>query len=134
MADVNKKNDIMNVTTNGSISYASDVIAVIAGLAASEVAGVAEMAGSGIAQMLGVKNLGKGVKVIVEENTVALEMVLTVFYGVKIHEVAAAVQQNAIKAIENMTGLTVSKVNVMVQGIKFEKAEKTAIEDSEATE
>ena len=116
-----KKNEISTVTEQGSINYASDVIAVIAGLAASEIAGVAGMSGSSITEFLGRKNLTKGVKVTVDGENVALDLSISVLYGNQIHKVAANVQENVTKAITNMTGLNVTGVNVSVTSIQFEK-------------
>jgi len=116
-----KKNEISTVTEQGSINYASDVVAVIAGLAASEIAGVAGMSGSSITELLGRKNLTKGVKVTVDGENVSLDLSITVLYGNQIHKVAANVQENVTKAITNMTGLNVTNVNVFVSAIQFEK-------------
>ncbi len=107
----------------GTIRISDDVVAVIAGLAASEVAGVAGMSGSGIAgsvsEMLGKKNLSKGVKVQVGDKQAAVDLNIIIEHGARIHEVAKAVQQNVRNAITNMTGLQVVEVNVHVQGVHF---------------
>jgi uncharacterized alkaline shock family protein YloU len=108
---------------NGTIRISDEVVGVIAGLAAMEVTGVAGMSGSGIAgsvvEMLGKRNLSKGVKVTVGERQAAVELSLAVSYGVRIPEVARAVQENVRRAIESMTGLQVVEVNVHVQGVDF---------------
>lgn len=112
------------IADNGKIVFAPDVIATIAGLAASDVKGVAGMSSGmvdGIAQMLGRKNLTKGVKVEVGSQEAAVDVSVIVLYGHRIHEVCREVQ-NAIKqAIETMTGLKVVQVNVLVQAVSFEK-------------
>ena len=110
----------------GKIIFATDVIATIAGLAATEVEGVDSLSGTvveGITGMLGKKNLTKGIKVEVKEDEVALDMSLSVKYGTKIHEVCNKVQQSVKNAIETMTGLRVVTVNVTVQSVTFEKGE-----------
>ncbi len=110
----------------GKIIFATDVIATIAGLAATEVEGVDSLSGTvveGITGMLGKKNLTKGIKVEVKEDEVALDMSLSVKYGTKIHEVCYKVQQSVKNAIETMTGLRVVTVNVTVQSVTFEKGE-----------
>lgn len=116
-------------TTNktGTISYANDVIAIIAGLAATEIAGISGMSGgitSGIAEMLGRKNLTKGVKVEVGTEETAIDLNVIVDYGVQIHKVAFDVQENVKKAVETMTGLHVVEVNVYVQGMNVAQEPK----------
>ena len=109
---------------HGTISFADDVIATIAGLAATEAAGVAGMSGclmGGIAELLGKKNLTKGVKVEVGQEETTVELSIVVEYGVEIHKVCEAIQQNVKKALETMTGLKVAAVNVNVQGVRVEK-------------
>ncbi|HHV06912.1 MAG TPA: Asp23/Gls24 family envelope stress response protein [Firmicutes bacterium] len=111
----------------GTIKIADEVVAIIAGLAATEVLGVAGMSGGlagGIAEMLGRKNLTKGVKVEVGEKQTAVDLFLIVEYGTKIPEVAWHVQENVKKAIENMTGLDVVEVNIHIQGVKIAGEEK----------
>ncbi|MDN5346904.1 MAG: hypothetical protein PWP65_468 [Clostridia bacterium] len=109
-------------TEKGSIKIADEVVAVIAGLAATEIEGVAGMSGGlagGIAEMLGRKNLAKGVKVEVGEKEAAVDVFIIVEYGVRIPEVAFKIQESVQKAIEAMTGLKVVEVNVHVQGVAF---------------
>ena len=106
----------------GSIKIADDVVGVIAGLAATEVEGVAGMSGGivgGIAEILGRKNLSKGVKVEVNEKEAKVDLYMIINYGVRIPDVAWNVQENVKKAIENMTGLSVTEVNIHVQGVSF---------------
>ncbi|MGB4504429.1 MAG: Asp23/Gls24 family envelope stress response protein [Syntrophaceticus sp.] len=109
-------------TSLGAIRIANEVVAVIAGLAATEVEGLAGMSGGiagGFTEMLGRKNLSKGVRVEVGEKETAVDIFVIVEYGVKIPDVAFRVQENVKNAIENMTGLTVVDVNVHVQGVSF---------------
>jgi len=106
----------------GSIKISDDVISVIAGLAATEVEGVAGMSGGvvgDITEILGRKNLSKGVKVAVNDKNVTVDLYIIVDYGVRIPEVAWNIQENVKKAIENMTGLSVTDVNIHVQGVSF---------------
>ncbi|MGQ9497865.1 MAG: Asp23/Gls24 family envelope stress response protein [Desulfotomaculales bacterium] len=106
----------------GAIRIANEVVAIIAGLAATEIPGIAGMSGGivgGIAEMLGRKNLAKGVKVEVGEKETAVDLYVIVDYGIRIPDVAAQVQANVKRAIENMTGLAVVEVNVHVQGVSF---------------
>lgn len=110
----------------GSIRIADEVVRIIAGLAATEVAGVAGMSGGvvgGIAEMLGRKNLSKGVKVAVGEKEAAIDIFVIVEYGSKIPEVASQIQQKVKNAVQEMTGLNVVEVNVNIQGVTFSSPE-----------
>lgn len=110
----------------GSIRVADEVVSIIAGLASTEIDGIAGMSGGiagGIAEILGRKNFSKGVKVEVGEKEAAVDLFIIVKYGVRIPEVALAVQENVKRAIETMTGLTVVEVNVHVQGVGFPEEE-----------
>jgi len=107
----------------GSIRISDEAIAVIAGLAALEVEGVAAMSQGtvdGIAEMLGVKpSQGRGVKVEVRNEDVAIEINLVVEFGVDIPMVCQKVQDRVRESVEDMTGLNVSYVNISVQGVKM---------------
>ncbi len=108
----------------GTVTFASEVIAIIAGLAATEIPGVAGMSGGiadGFADILGRKNLTKGVKVDVGSHQAAVDLTMIMEYGVKIPEVAKSVQENVKKAVETMSGLQVVEVNIHVVGVKIEK-------------
>lgn len=114
----------------GNVEIAPEVIEVIAGLAASEIEGVAQMSGGvigGIAERLGRKNFAKGVKVELGEHHAVLDLSIVVEYGVRIPDVALAVQENVKTTIQNMTGLDVIEVNVHVVNVqvKNEIAEPT---------
>lgn len=112
---------------SGSIKIADEVVAIIAGLAATEVEGVAGMSGGiagGIAEILGRKNLSKGVKVEVGEKEAAVDIYVIVEFGVRIPDVALNIQQGVKQAIEGMTGLKVVEVNVHVQGVVFPQQEQ----------
>lgn len=127
---------IENIVESGSgaVKIASDVVATIAGLAASEVEGVAGMSGGvvgGIAELLGRKNLTKGIKVDAGDTEAALEVYIIVEFGSKIQEVAQNVQQNVKSAVESMTGLKVTTINVNVQGVTFKNAEPVQEETQE---
>ncbi len=119
----------------GAIRIADEVVSIIAGLAATEIEGVASMSGGiagGIAEALGRKNFSKGVKVEVGEEETSVDLFLIVRYGTRIPDVAWEVQENVKKAIENMTGLRVIKVNVHVQGVNFPQQNKEKEKEEEA--
>lgn len=122
MENKKKNEQLDNKDSVGVIRIANEVIAVIAGLAAVETEGVSGMSGGiagGIAEMIGRKNLGKGVKVVVGEKETAVDLYIIVEYGARIPEVAWKVQDSVKKAIESMTGLDVVEVNVHVQGVQI---------------
>ncbi len=110
--------------TIGTVQIADDVVAIIAGLAATEVEGVASMAGNitkEIISKFGMKNLSKGVKVKVAEGEVTVEIALNVAYGYNVPEVSVKVQDKVKSAIENMTGLNVAEVNVKIAGVALDQ-------------
>lgn len=116
----------VNVDTEnevGSITYANEVIAIIAGMAMYEVEGVVEQPQqAGIADLFGrPKPMTRGVKVEVGTEETSVDLVMTVEYGFPIQKVATEVQENVRKAIETMTGMHVVKVDIHVAGISFEK-------------
>ena len=118
---------VKNANSLGTIRIADEVVSIIAGLAATEVDGIEGMSGGlvgGIAEMLGRKNFAKGVKVEVGEKEAAADLYVIVKYGVRIPDVALAVQENVKQAIETMTGLSVVEVNVHVQGVGFPETEQ----------
>ena len=109
----------------GEVKIADEVVAIIAGLAATEVEGVSAMAGNITNELvgkLGMKNLSKGVHVEVLEGAVSVELALHMQYGYNIPTVSAKVQDKVKSAIENMTGLSVSDVNIRIAGVDIEKS------------
>lgn len=108
----------------GEVQIADDVVAIIAGLAATEVEGVASMYGNitnELVSKLGMKNLAKGVKAILNDNEVTVDLALNVKFGYSIKTVSAKVQEKVKAAIENMTGLTVNLVNIRIANIIVEQ-------------
>lgn len=104
----------------GKVTFADEVVATIAGLAALEVKGVSSMS-AGIVEKFGKKGPTRGVRVEVGEKEAAVDLYMVVDYGVQIPEVAWNVQENVKKSIETMTGLSVIEVNIYIQGIEFHK-------------
>ena len=108
----------------GDVQIADEVVAIIAGLAATEVEGVDSMAGNITNELvgkLGMKNLSKGVKVDVTEEHVSADLSLNIRYGYNIPSVSEQVQEKVSTAIENMTGLTVLDVNVKIAGVNMDE-------------
>ena len=113
---------VQNESALGEVKIADEVVAIIAGLAATEVAGVAYLAGNYSGELvskLGKKKLAKGVKVDVLENVVTVALALTLKYNYSIMDVSEKVQKKVKAAIENMTGLEVADVNVKVAGVEM---------------
>lgn len=107
----------------GAVQIADEVVAIIAGLAATEVDGVASMAGNvtnELVSKLGMKNLSKGVKVSVTGGKVSVDLALNLSYGYSIPATSSKVQDRVKTAIENMTGLEVVEVNIRIAGVDME--------------
>lgn len=105
----------------GVVQIANDVVAIIASLAATEVKGVSAMAGNitnALMSRVGVKKLTKGVRVSFAEGAVKVDLAVTMEYGYNIPATCGQVQNKVKAAIENMTGLTCSDVNVRIAGVK----------------
>lgn len=119
MAD-NRKTFKIKSDQVGDVRIADEVVAIIAGLATTEVEGVSSMAGNitnEIVSKLGMKNLSKGILVELMENEVKVDVAINIAYGYSIPEVSAKVQDKVKSAIENMTGLTVAVVNVRIASV-----------------
>ena len=109
----------------GTVKIADDVVAVIAGLAATEVKGVEAMAGNisnELMSKMGVKKLSKGVKVEVLDKRVKADLNLIVEYGYNIPAISQKVQEKVKSTIENMTGLEVTDVNIRIGGVNMLKS------------
>lgn len=108
----------------GSIHISEEVLAVIAAAAALEVEGVNSLSanlGSDLAELLGKKNLARGIRIQVTEDSVLVELSILVKYGHPIPDVARAVQDAVYTNIESMSGLHVEAVNINVGGIVFDR-------------
>lgn len=115
--------DIQNDAGLGDVKIADEVVAIIAGLAATEVEGVASMAGNitnELISKLGMKKLSRGVKVDVLEGVVTVFLALNLKYNYSIVDVTARVQEKVKSAIENMTGLEVADINIRVAGVEMD--------------
>ena len=118
---------------NEGIQISDDVVAVIAGVAVSEVQGVSGMAGGfagGISEVFsGKKNLAKGIKAEISETEAKIDVNIIVEYGTRIPDVAFEIQNRVKKAVESMTGLKVLEVNVHVQGVNTDTVKEEANEE-----
>ena len=115
---------IYDDNTVGTVQIADEVVAIIAGLAATDVEGVVSMAGNitnDIVGKLGMKNLSRGVKVEVLEGVVSVRLALNIRYGYSIPETSQKVQEKVKAAIENMTGLEVADVNISITDVVLDQ-------------
>ena len=104
----------------GDVVIANEVLAIIAGIAATEVEGVHSMDGGWSGEFiskLGIKDLARGVKVQVKEGEVKVDLSLNMEYGYAIPKVSDLVQDKVSASINNMTGLNVSEVNIRISGV-----------------
>lgn len=108
----------------GTVKIANDVVAMIAGMAATEVDGVSAMVGNipdEIMSKVGMKKQLKGVKVDIFERNVKVDLAVTLQYGYNIPTTCAKVQDKVKNAIETMTGFIVDEVNIRIVGIKMDE-------------
>ena len=108
----------------GQVQIADEVVAIIAGLAATEVEGVASMAGNitnELVSKLGKKSLSKGIRVKVEDGIVNVNVELNIAYGYSVPKTCKKVQEKVKAAIENMTGLEVEKVDIQIANVSISK-------------
>lgn len=117
--------DLNDLEPGSNIVYSNEVVSIIAGVAASEVEGIASMVNVPNGSLLGKKrDVTKGVKVEIGTEEASVDLYVTVEYGKPIQKAAQDAQESVRKAIEEMTGLHVVKVDVHVQGVSFEKENK----------
>jgi uncharacterized alkaline shock family protein YloU len=120
--DMDRKTEGCGAETEkiGTIRIADEVVAMIAVYAAREVDGVSSMAGSQTREFLdrvGMKSETKGVKVTLDDRNVKVDLSINMGYGFNIPATSSKVQARVKQAIENMTGLNVTDVNVRIAGI-----------------
>jgi uncharacterized alkaline shock family protein YloU len=119
MAD--NKQYITQIQDNGSVMISEDVVATIVSLAVKEVEGVVGLStkpGADIADMIGKKNWGKGLRIVIaEDNALTVDCDIIVSYGQSVVSVASSVQETVFAALESATGVKVNAVNVNVCGI-----------------
>ena len=104
----------------GEVRIADEVVAIIAGLAASEVKGVASMAGNTTRELiekLGMKSLSKGVKLSIEDQEVSVAINVNMKYGYNVPQTSTEIQDKVKTAIETMTGLTVTDVKINIVNV-----------------
>lgn len=111
-----------NKDSIGSLKISEDVIATIARYAAKEIAGVSDI-GFKSAPIKGVFKtaLQNPVKIILSDDVATINLNVVVRYGVKLDQIGKEIQKNVKNAVQNMTGITVAKVNVTISGVSFEE-------------
>jgi len=108
----------------GSIAISDDVIAAIAGVAAAEVEGIASLGSVNVVDFISKKNAGKGVKIAIADDSVEITVSLSIKKGNIIPTVAKRVQEKIAAAVESMTGIEISAVNIKVVDVAFDKEPK----------
>lgn len=139
MSENQPANVQLETNNNGTVSFATDVIATIVGLATTEVEGVNSMYGGSTTSLADIftrrsnntKGLTRGVRVDMADNALSVAVSIIVDYGFPVPEIARSIQENVKKAVETMSGLTVTSVNVHVQGVNFDREMKAAAEIEE---
>ena len=122
--DENQTGHTLENGNMGQVQIADEVVAIIAGLAATEVEGVASMAGNitnELVSKLGKKSLSKGIRVKVEDGIVNVNVALNIAYGYSVPKTCKKVQEKVKAAIENMTGLEVEKVDIQIANVSISK-------------
>ena len=120
----NKTHSLEGAGSIGEVRIADDVVAMIAGYAALETDGVSALAGNATGDLLnrvGVKTLAKGAKVEVVDHVVSVELAVILCYGYNIPATSSKIQEKVKSAIETMTGLEVSDVNIRIAGVEMDK-------------
>ena len=120
MANERENNTNYTIYENGplgEVQIANEVVAIIAGIAATEMAGDVQKE---LVSKLGMKVLSKGVRIAFEDSGIRVDLSIILEYGCSIPEVTAAVQERVKNSIETMTGLKVVDVNIRVADVKID--------------
>lgn len=120
--DLNADNDGI-----GEVQIANEVIASIAGISATEVDGIDSLAGgftNDLAGKFGVKNYSKGVRVEIKEGFASIAMAVNMKYGYNIPKTCKAVQEKVAQAIDNMTGLKITSIDIRIAGVNLGENKK----------
>lgn len=124
MASVHEEDiKVENIDNLGTVKIADEVVLIIAGLAATEVKGVTALAGNITNDAIGktgAKGLSKGVRIQVSEEDVKVDLAIQIAYGYSVPTLSKAVQDKVKNAIETMTGLNVSEVNIRIADVDFD--------------
>ena len=121
----NRKLYTIKANENGEISTSEEVVAIIAGLAVTEVDGVLSMGGnitSDLVSKIGIKSLSKGINVEIFDGEVKVDAIVNIAYGYNIPDISAKIQERVKSAIENMTGLAVAVVNIRIASVDMSES------------
>ncbi|MFY0407967.1 Asp23/Gls24 family envelope stress response protein [Solicola sp. PLA-1-18] len=137
-SQVAKPDDAL-VTPQGRTSIADTVVSKIAGIAAREISGVHALGGGGSLAVGALReripgsstNYSQGVSVEVGEREAAVDIELIAQYGVAIADLSAGIRRNVIAAVERMTGLQVTEVNISVNDVNVDDGPEDDDEDEE---
>lgn len=114
-----------NYTETGSLKISEDVLATIAGMATSEIKGVAGLSSRPNSDIKGFmstkKGPGKAIRIEMKDGEAILDIYVNFYFGYKIPDVASEIQTRVKEAVQNMTGVTVSKVNVHITGVVIDQ-------------
>ena len=118
------KEYISKVSDEGSVNISEDVISIIAQEAMREVegfGGVSNSLGKDLAELIGKKSAARGVSVQPGEESVSIDVYVSIKYNYSVTAVSRDIQESVRKSVEDMTGIPVKAVNVHVGGVAFEK-------------
>lgn len=125
--ELEKSGYVSNSDEFGTVKIANDVVAMIAGLATTEVDGVSDMVGNITNELMGkvgIKKQTKGVRVDIIDRIVSVDLAVTLEYGYNIPATCSKLQEKVKSAIETMTGLEVADVNIRIVAIKMSDTKK----------
>ncbi len=114
----------MNNTASGNLKISEEVICTVTKLTVKEVKGVHSLALSpaSFREALFRADANRPIRITLNGDVAEIDVSVNLRYGYKIKDTAEEIQNSVKDAVQNMTGVTVSKVNVYVAGIKFNEA------------
>jgi Uncharacterized protein conserved in bacteria len=121
------KEYISKTGEDGSVNISEDVISIIAMEAMREVEGFGSISNplsKDLAELIGKKSAARGVSVLPEEDSVSIDVFISVKYNYSVVQVSQAIQEAIRKSVEDMTGIPVKAVNVHVGSVAFEKGKQ----------
>lgn len=121
-----RKNFTIKESASGAVNITDEVVAIIAGLAATEVEGVSSLAGNLTNELIskaGMNKLAKGVKIVTEDDgNVTVRLSINIAYGYEIPKTCNQVQDKVKTAVENMAGLQVVGVDIKIASVAVANA------------
>lgn len=116
--------DFENTNSTGNLKISNGVIATVSRVAVMEVEGVADVniGSTKVQRWFSKSNYLKPIRVTMEDGAAAIDVCVIVKHGCNIPQLSLQIQQNVKSAVENMTGLPVSRVDIQIVGIAEEAA------------